>query len=82
MFYGILGAIATVAPITYLLVCDIKNHNRIKDLQEQVSILKSNLSKQNDEITYLKNNSESTLVFKMLKENGKRLGLAHYFRSK
>lgn len=80
MIYGILGAICTAAPIGYLLVCDIKNHNRIKDLQEQVSTLKSNLSKQNDEITYLKNNSEAAIAYKILKDNCKKMGTCHLFR--
>ena len=81
MFYGILGAIAIVAPIIYLLVCDINNQNRIKNLQEQVSILKSNLSKNNDEIAFLKTNSDGSVALKILKENSKRLSLSHVFRS-
>lgn len=81
MFYGILGAIAMIAPVTYLLVCDVKNRNRIKNLQEQVSILKSNLSKNNDEIAFLKTSSDGSVALKILKENSKRLSLSHAFKS-
>ena len=80
MFYGILGAIAMVAPITYLLVCDIKNRNRIKYLQEQVGILKSNLSKQNDEITFLKTSSEAKVAYNILKDNCRKMGTCHLFK--
>jgi len=80
MFYGILGAIAIVAPFVYLLVYSVKNHNRIKNLQEQVDILKYNLSKQNDEIAFLKTNYEAKIAYNILKDNCRKMGTCHLFK--
>ena len=80
MLYGLLIGISIGAPVAYLIVCDIKNHNMIKNLQQQVTALKSTISEQNDEITCLKNNSHAKIAYDILKNNCRKMGTCHLFK--
>lgn len=80
MFYGLLMGACITLPVAYLLVCDVKNHNRIKSLQQQVNTLKGKAAKQDDEITYLKTNSEAKIAYNILKENCRKMGTCHLFK--
>jgi len=80
MIYGLVGALAIFAPMTYLLVYNLKNQKHIDYLQEQIGILKANLSKQNDEIIFLRNNSEAKVAYNILKDNCRKMGTCHLFK--
>lgn len=80
MIYGILGAICTAAPIGYLLVCDIKNHNLIKDLNNQLTILKDQVKRNSGDITYLQTNAEGKIAYNILKDNCRKMGTCHLFK--
>lgn len=85
MFYGLTMSLAVAAPIAYLLWCDIKNHNKIKYLEEQVSKLSNKSKQHDDDLVFLKNNqhaafSQAALSYKILKEQCKRMGTCGLFK--
>ena len=80
MIYGLIGALAIFAPMTYLFIYNLKNQNRIDFLKEQINIIKSNLDKQKDEIAFLKTSSEAKIAYNILKDNCRKMGTCHLFK--
>jgi cell division protein FtsL len=80
MFYGFLMAASVAVPFACLFACDIKNRKRIVDLQQQIHSLTSAISQQNDEIVFLKNDSEGKIAYKILKDNCRKMGNCHLFK--
>lgn len=80
MINGIVLALGITLPIAYLFVCDVKNHNRIKSLQQQINTLKGKADKQDDELAYLKTNSEAKIAYNILKDNCRKMGTCHLFK--
>ena len=80
MFYGFLMAASVAVPFACLFACDIKNRKRIVDLQQQIQSLKFTVSQQNDEMNFLKNNSEAKIAYDILKNNCRKMGTCHLFK--
>jgi cell division protein FtsL len=80
MFYGFLMAASVAVPFACLFACDIKNRKRIVDLQQQIQSLKVTVSQQNDEMNFLKNNSEAKIAYDILKNNCRKMGTCHLFK--
>jgi hypothetical protein len=80
MFYGFVMAIAVVAPISYLMWCDIKSHNKIKYLEEQLTVLSNKIKQHDDEFVFVKNSSKAELCYKILKDQCKRMGTCGMFK--
>ena len=80
MIYGLIGALAIFAPMTYLFIQNLKNQNRIDFLQEQINILKSNLDKQNSKIASINDNHKANIAYDILKNNCRRMDTCHLFK--
>jgi hypothetical protein len=80
MIYGLIGALAIFAPMTYLFIYNLKNQNRIDFLQEQINILKSNLDKQNSKIASINDNHKANIAYDILKNNCRRMDTCHLFK--
>lgn len=80
MFYGFLMAASVAVPFACLFACDIKNRKRIQNLQQQINTLSSKVSKQNDDIIFLRNNSQGKIAYDILKDNCRKMGTCHLFK--
>ncbi len=80
MIYGILTSLCLVAPIMYLLVCNIRNDKRISYMNTELSKINNRITTLQTELDFPKNNSKAELCYKILKDQCKRMGTCSMFK--
>jgi cell division protein FtsL len=80
MIYGLIGALAIFAPMTYLFIYNLKNQNRIDFLQQQINTLNSHIDKQNSKIASINDNHKANIAYDILKNNCRRMDTCHLFK--
>jgi len=80
MIYGILTSLCLVAPIMYLLVCNIRNDKRISYMNTELSKTNNKITALQTELDCPKNNSKVELCYKILKDQCKRMGTCNMFK--
>jgi cell division protein FtsL len=80
MFYGLLIGVCFAISVTYFFVYDVKNRKTMKNLQQQINALTNKITEQNNQITYLKNNSHAKIAYDILKDNCRKMGTCHLFK--
>ena len=80
MIYGILTSACLVAPIMYLLVCNIRNDKRIAYMNSELTQIKNKQEALNCKIEFVKGNDKAELCYKILKDQCKRMGTCGMFK--
>jgi hypothetical protein len=80
MIYGMLLGLCTVLPIAYVMVENVKNTKRIKELNNQMIVMRDKVNANSGEITYLKNHGKAEICYNILKDQCKRMGTCNMFK--